>query len=72
MTGKQEKLGLKPIVSSELGPWWHPGLLEIWGWAVCVCQWAGTWPAVQDEQSASQICHWESFCEEAWVRRLRQ
>ena len=34
--GMQEKLGLKPIGSSELGPWWHPGLPEIWGWAMWV------------------------------------
>lgn len=30
ITGKEDEPGLNPVVSSELGPWLHPGLQGWW------------------------------------------
>ena len=36
ITDEKEDPSLKPAVSSELGPWLHPGLPTVVGWAVLV------------------------------------
>ena len=68
ITGEEEELSLNPAVSSELGPWLHPGLPGAVGWAVLVSLYlALAWGG--GEQSAAQGCPWEALCEEkAWVR----
>lgn len=55
IAGEEEKLGLNPAGSSELGPWW-PRPPRRFGGGLCGCHCACTWPGVGAEQSASQRC----------------
>ena len=68
ITDEKEDPSLKPAVSSELGPWLHPGLPTVVGWAVLVSLYlALAWGG--GEQSAAQRCPWGALCkEEAWVK----